>query len=124
MNTMDESSPTPHDLMTRFVRNVRERDLDALVALYAPEAVFRPAEGPIARGHAEIRAALAEMLALQPKLEAQVEEVVLVGDLALVVSRWTMQATAPDGTLLEQAGRSSDVVQFNGTTWRILIDRP
>jgi len=124
MNDTSQAASTPAELMADFCRRVRERDLDGLVDLYEPQAVFRPSEGRIARGPAEIRAALAELLALDPVLDAHVEEVLTVGDLALVINRWTMRGTAPDGTLVEQSGRSSDVVRRHGAAWRIVMDCP
>lgn len=116
---------TPADLMTRFAQLVADRDLDRLVALYEPTAVFIPAPGALCVGLDQIRAALAQMLALQPVLETTVDEVHVSGDLALVINRWQMTGTAPDGSPVRQGGTSADVLrrQADGT-WLVAIDHP
>lgn len=46
-------------------------------------------------------------------------------DVALVVNRWTLDGTRPDGQPVNLAGRSADVLRPspNGE-WRIVIDNP
>ena len=47
------------------------------------------------------------------------------GDTALVVNRWTLAGTAPDGTRVNMAGTSADVLRrrMDGS-WGVLIDDP
>jgi uncharacterized protein (TIGR02246 family) len=116
---------TPETLMTSFAEFVRAGDLDSLVGLYEPTAVFEPEPGVVVEGVDAIRAALAAMLALEPVLVADIVQVLYADDIALVVNDWTMTATAPDGTPVHRGGRSADVLrrQADGT-WLVLIDRP
>jgi uncharacterized protein (TIGR02246 family) len=116
---------TPQECIAQFGRHVAARDLAALMALYEPDAVFVPAPGVVHSGHAEIAAALGEMLALQPVMQAEVASVHSAGDVALVIVDWTLSGTAPDGSAMHQGGRSADVLrrQADGT-WRVLIDHP
>jgi len=58
---------TPEDLMHRFSQYIAESQLDQLVALYAPDALFVPQPGVEHRGHAAIRGAL-----LLPRIPADV----------------------------------------------------
>jgi ketosteroid isomerase-like protein len=48
-----------------------------------------------------------------------------VGDLALLQGEWAFVGTAPDGSPVELAGRSAEVVrrQPDGS-WRYVIDHP
>jgi uncharacterized protein (TIGR02246 family) len=111
--------------MHRFSQYIAESQLDQLVALYAPDALFVPQPGVEHRGHAAIRGALSALLELSPQMEARVAEVHLAGDTALVVVDWTLQGTAPDGSAVSQNGRSADVLRRdNDGTWRVLIDHP
>jgi uncharacterized protein (TIGR02246 family) len=121
----DHGPRTPEDLLQRFGRHVGEGDLDRLMALYEPDAVFAPAPGVFHIGKDAIRGALAGMLALSPTLETRVLEVHTAADTALAIVDWTMRGTAPDGSAVNQGGRSADVLrrQPDGT-WRVLIDRP
>jgi uncharacterized protein (TIGR02246 family) len=116
---------TPAELLRRFGRHVGERNLDGLITLYEPDALFVPAPGVVHSGHDAIRSALAGILALSPTLETKVLELHTAADVALGIVEWTLRGTAPDGSEVTQAGRSTDVFrrQPDGT-WRVLIDRP
>lgn len=116
---------SPLEVMTLFAQYVSERALDALVSLYEPGALFVPAPGVAHAGHASIRAALAEMLELAPSLETKVLEVHQSNGTALVIVDWSLCGTLPDGTAVNQTGRSADVLrQQSDGTWRVLIDHP
>ena len=111
--------------MRRFSQYVTGAEVDQLVALYAPDALFVPQPGVQHRGHAAIRGALTALLELSPQMEVRVAEVHLAGDTALVVVDWTLNGTAPDGSAVIQNGRSADVLRRDSDgTWRVLIDHP
>jgi uncharacterized protein (TIGR02246 family) len=116
---------TPEALMTRFRDNLHAGDLDALVDLYEPEAVFEPEPGVVVHGHDEIRAALAPFLAVSPTMVVEPRQVLVTGDVALVVNDWSLTGTAPDGQPVSRSGQSADVVrrQPDGS-WKVLVDRP
>lgn len=122
---MTTTRSTPETLLRSFAEFVRAGDLDNLVGLYEPNAVFEPEPGVVVEGVHAIREALAAMLALDPQLVADTLQVLYADDIALVVNEWTMTATAPDGTPVHRGGRSADVLrrQPDGT-WLVLIDRP
>jgi uncharacterized protein (TIGR02246 family) len=116
---------TPEALMRSFTDRVHAGDLDGLVALYEPAAVFEPQPGVVVEGHEAIRQALAELLALQPRMVAETVEVLQADDVALVINEWTMTGTSPDGTEVRQGGRSTDVVRRQpGGGWLVLVDKP
>jgi uncharacterized protein (TIGR02246 family) len=103
-------------------------DLDALVALYEPQATLVPQAGQVASGLAAIREALSGFLALKGRMqieEIEPERVVLAGDLALLGGSWTLTGIGPNGAPVTMAGRATDVLrrQPDGT-WRWLIDAP
>lgn len=119
------AAQSPEELMQRFSECVRERELDRLVALYEPDAVFVPQPGVVLVGHEAIRGALAEMFALEPVMEMVISEVHTTGDTALVLIVWKMTGRAPDGSVVKQSGKSADVLrrQKDGS-WLVLIDHP
>jgi uncharacterized protein (TIGR02246 family) len=121
----DTDLSTPEALMRAFARRLNDGDLDGLVALYEPEAVFEPQPGIVVRGHAAIREALRELLALQPTITTEIEQVLAGSDVALVVNEWAIAGTAPDGSIVRQSGRSADVVrrQPDGR-WLVVVDKP
>jgi uncharacterized protein (TIGR02246 family) len=116
---------SPEALMRTFAARLNSRDLDGLVALYEPGAVFEPAPGTVVRGHGEIRAALNRFLELEPTMSSEVVQVLESGGIALVVNEWSMSGTAPDGTPVHQSGRSSDVVRRQPEGgWLVMVDKP
>jgi uncharacterized protein (TIGR02246 family) len=111
--------------MRCFSDRLNAGDLDGLVELYEPSAVFEPQRGVVVHGHTAIRHALSELLAIGPTIRAETVEVLAAEDLALVVNDWSMTGTAPDGTDVRQGGRSADVVrrQSDGR-WLVAVDKP
>jgi uncharacterized protein (TIGR02246 family) len=125
MATNDIDLSTPEALMRAFSDRLNAGDLDDLVALYEPDAVFEPQPGVVVHGRAAIRDALDQLLALGPTITAETVQVMTGGDVALVVNEWAMTGTAPDGMTVRQSGRSADVVrrQPDGR-WLVVVDKP
>lgn len=115
---------TPEDTVAAVIHCLQSQDLPGLLALYEPDAIFIPAADQRAEGHAALTEAFRATFALNPVVEAQPKEVLLNRDLAWVANAWRLRGTAPDGTVIDQSGRSSVVMrrQADGT-WRIAIDR-
>jgi uncharacterized protein (TIGR02246 family) len=123
-NPMIDTS-SPEALMRAFTERVHARDLDGLVALYEPSAVFEPQPGVAVRGRDAIRQSLAELLALRPTMVSNTLQVLRADDVALVVNEWNLTGTGPNGGEVRQRGRSADVVrrQRDGS-WLVLVDKP
>jgi ketosteroid isomerase-like protein len=116
---------SPIDTVHRLVAAINAGNLDAAVALYEPSGVLLSPEGAPARGTAELRAALGGFIAMKPRLESQTERVFESGDLALYLSRWSLQGTDPGGKPIALAGESTDVLRRQaGGIWLIAIDNP
>src|SRR6185436_2706918 len=99
--------------------------LDSLMTLYETEAILVPQPGVVVSGHAAIREAFGAFLALKGQFNLQQPTVFQVGDIALLFARWTLKGTGPDGSAVELAGQTSDVIrkQSNGA-WLFVIDNP
>lgn len=119
------SARTPEELCSQFTQRFSTGDIDALVALYEPDAVLLPQPGVVARGHAAIREALAGFLAMKGEFRIVSSKTVHAGDLALVYAKWTLDAKAPDDSPAHLEGETSDVVrrQVDGS-WLLAIDSP
>lgn len=124
--SIEASTNTPAGLMKLFSKYASEGDVEALLSLYEPNAVFQPEFGATIRGYAQLRPANEEFLAFKPRISYTSDpEVLIVEDIALVTNFWTMTAALPDGTDMTDGGTSADVLrrQSDGT-WRVLIDQP
>jgi uncharacterized protein (TIGR02246 family) len=124
--TQTTVATSPAHLMKLFAAKAAAGDVEALLELYEPNAVFQPEFGVALVGLDQIRPASVEFLAMKPQITYTSEpDVVITGDIALVSNSWTMEATAPDGTILREGGISADVVrrQADGS-WLVLIDQP
>jgi uncharacterized protein (TIGR02246 family) len=119
------STRTPEDTIRRFSALLSDGDLDALVDLYEPEAAFAPQPGQTINGRAAIREALRPFVALEPRMTGDIQRVLLAGETALVANRWSLTGTQPDGSAVELAGVSADVLRRRADgSWGIVIDDP
>lgn len=124
--TTEASTSSPAGLMKLFAKHAAAGDVEALLSLYEPNAVFQPQFGAAITGHEQLRPANQEFLAIKPVISYTAEpDVLMVDDIALVTNFWTMTATLPDGSTMTDGGTSADVLrrQADGT-WRVLIDQP
>ncbi|MFL5890399.1 MAG: YybH family protein [Solirubrobacteraceae bacterium] len=115
----------PYGVVQELGDRLSAGDVDGAVALYEENATFAVRPDEVVRGGEAIRAALAQFAALEPRMEGQKVKVLEAGDTALVVNRWTLRGTTPDGQPLEMAGTSADVLrrQADGR-WLVAIDDP
>ncbi|HXV20966.1 MAG TPA: nuclear transport factor 2 family protein [Desulfuromonadales bacterium] len=115
----------PEEVDKLFAQAFSAGDLQALVALYEPDATLVPQQGQTVTGTAAIREALQGFLSLCGEFRIEVKSVIPAGDLALVRSDWSLVGTAPGGCLIDLAGRGVEVVrrQPDGT-WLYVIDNP
>jgi ketosteroid isomerase-like protein len=115
----------PEELDQLFAQAFNSGDLDALIALYEPQASFNPEPGQTANGIETIRQALSGFLAIKPKLTLEAKTLNQTGDIALTTGRWHLTGTGPDGNAVDMRGQSVEVSrrQPDGTR-RFVIDNP
>ena len=125
MSTHDESQPTSvesaHEL---FMRCVKEGNLDGLVNLYEPDAVFIGREGNVISGTDGIRELYRGLLAITSDFRIQPSiAIIYAGDIALDIGDWQYAGKAPDGSEISDGGRSHVICRRQSDkTWRIVID--
>jgi uncharacterized protein (TIGR02246 family) len=126
MTAATHTPSTPAEVIKALSRLMCEGDVDGALELYEPEAVFQPAPGaPAVNGKQSIREAILRFVALRPRLTGDIVKLHVAGDTALVVNRWTLAGTQPDGEPVEMAGTSADVLRRAGDgRWRIAVDDP
>jgi uncharacterized protein (TIGR02246 family) len=111
---------SPGELHRRVQDAFNARDVDALVALYEPDAVMATPEGEFVRGLDAIREQWAGFVALGGRITLETRHAVEIDGLALLRNDWHFVG---DG--VEFSSRTAEVArrQADGT-WRYVIDHP
>jgi uncharacterized protein (TIGR02246 family) len=120
------SAKTPEDAHRLFVEAFNAGDVEALVALYEPQAVLCKGDGQPIAGLQAIHQAFEAFLASKPKIKLQTKYGIRMGDLALLRGEWGITGMDSSGQLLAPTRHSSAEVvrrQPDGT-WRYVIDHP
>jgi uncharacterized protein (TIGR02246 family) len=115
----------PEQVIELIAAALNRGEVDGAMALYDPEATFAPEPGAEVKGLAAIRGALEQFAALKPRMQGEITKVLSAGGVALVMNRWRLEGTRPDGSPVEMGGHSADVVRrTQDGGWRVLIDDP
>jgi uncharacterized protein (TIGR02246 family) len=114
----------PEQIHGMFEQAFNAGDIDALIALYEPDATLVPQPGAVAEGTDAIREALRWFLDRGGKIALDTKLVLRVGDLAFLANRWSLTGgTMPDGSPAELGATTAEVArrQPDGT-WLYVID--
>ncbi len=119
------TAQSPEAVYHVFAEALNAGDIEALLALYEPDAVFVTEPGHPVTGTEQIREALEGILALKGTFRLATPGMVRGPDLAFVVARWSIAGTGPDGQPVTVTGVTADVVR-RGTdgVWRFALDNP
>ncbi len=121
MNTRTTPLATVQTMTAAF----QQADIDTVMATYEEVAAVCFTPGEATEDAAVIREMFTNMAQLRPDFTYAGHEVVVSGDLAVHLAPWTMTATGPDGSHIEDRGLSVAVLrrQPDGD-WRMVIDNP
>ncbi len=109
----------PEDVGRLIVEAIGNGDVDAVIAMYEPEAAMPNQQGEVFSGTDALRQTLAPFIASKPDLKVEVEKVIRAGDIALLYSRWSMTNPEPaSGRTVAVARRQPD------GTWLFIVDDP
>ena len=120
-----KATGNPVELDRMFEEALNAGDIEALVALYEPEAALMPSPGKIVVGSAAIREALAGFIAAKPAIATSGRLVAQAGDVALLANRWTLKLTGPDGKPTTMNGNAIEVARRQPAGhWLFAMDLP
>jgi ketosteroid isomerase-like protein len=123
---MSESFPLPtkpEDVIPSLVERFNSRNLDAMMDLYSPEAVFIANDGRTITDRSEFAALFQRDMNLGVPLKANVRHVFASGDTAQIVLDWSIHGKDADGKLVHVHGTASDIMRRGEDgVWRYIID--
>jgi ketosteroid isomerase-like protein len=116
---------SPEEVLTYQVQEFNKGNTDFLMALYEKEACFSPRPGEIDNDSASIRRSFQGLINMGAKLQANKKRVPYSGNLALLITEWTLVGTDPNGKSINLAGRGTIVFrrQPDGN-WLMVIENP
>ena len=119
---MQSDPESVHELFETFVN---EGNLDLIIGLYEPKAVFIQRDGTVVSGVAEITEIIRGFLAVKPTMRISPPRKIDAGDIVVLISDWQMTGTSSDGLAMSDSGQTYDIVrrQPDGT-WRVVVDNP
>ena len=108
-----------------FAKYLHAGDLEGLLGLYEPDAVFVRGPGDHVSGHAALRTVLQGFLDTKGKISFKVRHAVQHGDIALLSNEYTLKGTDAEGKPFTMTGKTSEVIrrQPDGR-WLFIIDHP
>lgn len=116
---------SPETTVREFFSAFSAGNVEAVLELYEPKAMLVAQPGQIAEGTAALRAALDWFLSMKPTLTMGKYSLVVAGDLALSIAKWTLTGTGSDGKAVQMEGTTSDVLRRQADSrWLFVIDNP
>lgn len=116
-------STRPEELHPALTTAYNAGDLESMLALYDPKAVFVIKPGRVTDGPEELRTALRRLIELRGHLTIHPHAFVRSDDVVLVLGKYTLSGRRRDGTPLELESRFADVLrrQPDGR-WLLAVD--
>ena len=116
---------TPEALLNSQVEEFNKGNADFLMTLYEKDACFASKPGLVVKDLESIRRTLQDFIGKGAKLEARIKRVLHAGNLALLITEWSLNGTEPDGRIFNLTGRGTVVLrQQSDDTWLMVIENP
>ena len=123
---MSKSFPLPtkpEGVIPSLVARFNSGEVEVMMALYAPEAVFVANDGHTIRDRNEIAGQFERDMRLGLPLKANARHVFVGDDIAQIVVDWSIDGKGPDGEDVHLGGSASDIVRRCADGfWRYIID--
>lgn len=110
---------SPEEICRLFKQHMAEGDIESLLSIYDPEAVFLNQSGEVKKGRQGLKEVLAPLAAAKAIFDFDVKQVIQSGDIALMHTHWKVSSPQPMSQYaIEVARRQPD------GTWCWLIGDP
>lgn len=113
----------PETCSLAFVRALVTADLDAAGACFVRDACFITPDATAIRGREDIRAVLAQLIAMRPRIAVETRSVLQGGDAALLTERWRI-ALGPDSGAPVRCAEALFVARRVEQAWKLAVAAP
>jgi uncharacterized protein (TIGR02246 family) len=116
---------TPRVAINSLITALRDRDLEAVLALYEEDATVVVYPGMLGKGKAAIRAFFEGLFRLKPDIEHGVDAFTEAGDLTLFTAKWTILSAISQSLPVHRVNYHVAILrkQSDGN-WLIAVDNP
>jgi ketosteroid isomerase-like protein len=111
------------ELHRTWAARFNAKDLDGMVALAEVDSVFVPQPGVVVGGDG-VRTAEQQFLSIGLPITLTVRRVIVSGDIALLISDWSLKGKGADGSDVNMSGTTADVARRGREGWKYVIDNP
>jgi ketosteroid isomerase-like protein len=109
----------PEEMCRLFQQYMAQGDIDSVLSVYDPEAVFLNQSGEVKKSGEALRQELAPLAAMKSVFDFNIKQVIQTGDIALMHTEWKVMSPEQMSLYaIEVARRQPD------GTWRWLIGDP
>ena len=116
---------TPTGVINKLINAVRDRDVEAIVELFAEDAVLAVYPGSTGQGRPSISSFFLGLLKMKPEVRYEFKDFIEVGDLALFTAKWTILGNMSQQLPVPRTNYQAIVLQKQlGGNWLIIVDNP
>jgi ketosteroid isomerase-like protein len=116
---------TPEDLLNSQVKEFNNGNISFLMTLYEKDACFASEAGQVVNDKESIRQAFQGLIDMGGKLDARAKRVLQAGNMALLITEWSLSRTEPNGKTINLNGRGTIVLRRQADdTWLMVIENP
>ena len=101
---------SPESIHEMFEKHVNEGNLEGMAHLYEADAVLVERDGKEVSGSGAIVEFLRGLLSAGPRIRIRHMKTIDAGDVAVLLSEWQMDCTAPDGSRISDGGAYTESV--------------
>ncbi|MFE3000512.1 YybH family protein [Nocardia sp. NPDC059246] len=115
----------PAQLPRVFEERLNAGDVAGVLSLFAPGATMRTTTGAVISGSDALRQEISGTVAAHGQLTNNSKHLLIGGDAALLVTNWTLEIDAPDGTRVSPTGTTANIArQLENGEWRFAVLNP
>jgi ketosteroid isomerase-like protein len=86
---------SPEQICHLFKQYMAGGDIEALLSIYDPEAVFLNQSGEVKQGRQGLREELAPLASAKAIFDFSIKQIIQSGDIALMHTQWTVSSPQP-----------------------------